>query len=188
MTYDAIDFLASICRPDTTLFEWGSGGSTLFFAKRCRHVITVEHDREWSTFVAEKLKKLGVTNVDFKEVAGEEIPDWAQRDYRNPDHFVSGDRNSVGLSYERYVKAIDQYPGDYFDIAVVDGRVRNGCIKRAIPRVKQGGWLVVDNSDRRYYLENFPALRNPVLWEKVEFQGPVFFQHAFGKTSFFRKL
>ena len=138
--------------------------------------------------MAEKLKEIGVDNVNLEELPGEEIPDWAERDYRDPGDYVSGDRDSAGLSYERYVKAIDQYPEGYFDIVVVDGRVRNGCIKHAIPRVKLGGWLVVDNSDRRYYLESFPALQNPALWEKVEFQGPVFFQHAFGKTSFFRKL
>lgn len=188
MTYDAIDFLSSICRPDMTVFEWGSGGSTLFFSRRCHHVTTVEHDSQWSALLAGKLKELSVNNVDFKEVPGEEIVDWAERDFRDSDSFVSSDRNSIGLSYEKYVKAIDEYPGNYFDIVVVDGRARNCCIKRAISHVKKGGYLVVDNTDRRYYLAEFPSLQNPDLWRKTEFQGPVFFQHAFVKTSFFNKL
>lgn len=187
MTYDAIDFLSSITTPDMTVFEWGSGGSTLFFARRCRSVISIEHDRKWSELLADKLRKLSVDNVDYFEIPGEEIPDWTKRDYRNPDDFISNDRNSVGLSYEKYVKSIDEYPDHSFDIVVVDGRVRNSCVKRAIPHVKKGGYLVVDNTDRKYYLAGSPALQNPDLWEKTEFQGPVFFQHAFGKTSFFRK-
>ncbi|WP_298645748.1 hypothetical protein [uncultured Proteiniphilum sp.] len=188
MTYDALDFLSSICTPDMTIFEWGSGGSTLFFARRCCRIISIEHDQKWSKLLANKLKEFSVTNVDYKEVPGERISGWAQRDYRNPDDFVSNDRNSIGLSYEKYVKAIDQYPDNYFDIVVVDGRVRNCCIKRAIPHVRKGGYLVVDNTDRKYYLAGFSELQNPGIWEKTEFQGPVFFQHAFCKTSFFRKM
>ena len=188
MTYDAINFLSSLCKPDTTVFEWGSGGSTLFFSKRCRQVISVEHDRIWSALLHNKLKELSVKNVDYSEIPGEKITDWAKRNYYNPDHFISGDKNSVGLSYETYVKAIDKYPDNYFDIVVVDGRSRNSCAKRAIPHVKKGGYLVVDNTDRKYYLSDITEFQNPAIWQKTEIQGPVFFQHAFGKTSFFKKM
>lgn len=187
MTYDAIDFLESICQTDGRVFEWGSGGSTLFFARRCGQVTSIEHDQKWSGFLKEKLQELAITNVEYLEVPGEKIEDWAKRDYRNPDHFVSMDRASVGRSYERYVMAIDRFPEAHFDIVVVDGRARNSCVERALPHVKKGGWLVVDNSDRKYYLEGQTELHDPMKWEKVEFQGPVFFQHAFSKTSFFRK-
>lgn len=187
MTYDAIDFLASNCRSDSTIFEWGSGGSTLFFAKRCRHVTSVEHDGKWSDFLKERLESLAVSNVDHREIPGEGISDWEVRDYRNPDDFISNDTHSVGLSYEKYVKAIDSFPENYFDIVLVDGRARNCCIKRAMVHVKEGGYLVVDNSDRRYYLEGFAELQDASIWEKNEFQGPVFFQHAFSRTSFFKR-
>ncbi len=187
MTYDAIDFLGSICAPDSVVFEWGSGGSTLFLAKRCRHVTSVEHDAKWSCYLRERLETLGVDNVDYKEIPGEGIADWEEKDYRNPDDFVSGDIGSAGLSFERYVKAIDPYPEESFDIVVVDGRARNGCVKHAITHVKRGGYLVVDNSDREYYMEGAAELRDAAAWEKREFQGPVFFQHAFNRTSFLKK-
>lgn len=29
------------------VFEWGAGGSTLWFAQRARRVISIEHDLEW---------------------------------------------------------------------------------------------------------------------------------------------
>ena len=188
MTYDAIDFLSDICKRDMHVFEWGSGGSTLFFASRCKQVTTIEHDTTWSGYLKEKLEELKLNNVNFKEIRGEEIDDFDEKDFRNPNDFISKNKNSIGLSFENYVKVIDSYPKDYFDIVVVDGRARNSCIKYALPHVKKGGFLVVDNSDRKYYLSSFSELFNPQKWEKTEFHGPVFSQHAFSKTSFFKRL
>lgn len=188
VTYDAIDFLAKICRSDSMVFEWGSGGSTLFFASRCKSLISVEHDSEWSNLVKEKIEVRNFSNIKYIELPGEKTDSFADKNYRNPDDFVSKDKNSIGLSFEKYVKAIDAYPKDFFDIVLVDGRVRNSCVKRAIPHIKKNGFLIVDNSDRKYYLESFPELSDNKLWQKTEFCGPVFFQHAFTKTSFFKKL
>lgn len=188
MTYDAVDFLKEICTPGMRIFEWGSGGSTLFFASRCRQVTTIEHDSAWSGFLKEKFVELKLQNVDFKEIQGEKIDDFTTRNPENPDDFVSKDLKSAGLSFEKYVKSVDAFPPACFDMVIVDGRARNCCVKRAIPHIGEGGFLVVDNSDRKYYLAAFPELNDPGKWEKTEFQGPVFFQHAFSKTSFFRKL
>ncbi len=188
ITYDAIDFLSKICTLEMTVFEWGSGGSTLFFARHCRHVTSVEHNIEWKNLLLDKLSELSITNVDYKAIAGEKIADWHQKKYQNPDDFVSKDPQSEGLSFEKYVKAIDTFPHNHFDLIVVDGRARNCCVKRAIPHLKKNGYLVVDNSDRKYYLAGFPELNDPSRWQKTEFEGPVFFQHSFAKTSFFRKL
>jgi len=59
----AILFLERLLRPDMTVFEYGSGGSTVFFARRCKHVISVEDDREWLTTVRDRLAKLGLNNA-----------------------------------------------------------------------------------------------------------------------------
>ncbi|MBF6597701.1 MAG: hypothetical protein ITF98_05680 [Fermentimonas sp.] len=188
MTYDAIDFLKEITSAEKNVFEWGSGGSTLFLATRCKHVITIEHDKEWSKILKEKLNKLDIENVTLQEIEGERIDNFFNLNPENADDFVSKELKSSGLSYEKYVKAIDQYNNNHFDIIVVDGRVRNACIKRAIPHIKKGGYLIVDNSDRSYYLSEFNFLNNQNEWKKNEFVGPVFFQHAFSKTSIFKKL
>lgn len=187
MTYDAQQFLAEICKPDMRIFEWGSGGSTLFFASRCAQVVTIEHDAPWVGFVREKIRQCGIKNVDLRGVAGEKTDGSLPLNPENADDFASKDPKSAGLSFEKYVKTIDDFPPEYFDMVVVDGRARNSCIKRAIPHIRQGGFLAVDNADRKYYLAPFPQLNNPQMWEKTEFEGPVFFQHAFSKTSFFRK-
>lgn len=185
MTYDAIDFLGTISGNRCKVFEWGSGGSTLFFAQRCARVVSVEHDKRWSNLVKKKLKE--APHVEYLEIAGEKVGDWVDRDYNQPGDYISKDMRSRGLSFEKYVKAIDRFPEDYFDIVVVDGRARNSCVQQALPHVKEGGYLVVDNADREHYLDGHRELQDPAKWEKKEFQGPVFFQHAFSKTSFFKK-
>src|SRR4051812_37225534 len=47
MTFGAIEFLQRALREDMVVFEYGSGGSTLFFANRVRRLVTIEHDPEW---------------------------------------------------------------------------------------------------------------------------------------------
>ncbi len=188
MTYDAIDFFSRNCDRWMHVFEWGSGGSTLYFASHCKEVVTIEHDPEWCGVLREKIKESGIKNVTLKEITGKRIDNFNEKDYRNPDDFVSKDAKSAGLSFEEYVKAIDAYPDEYFSMVLVDGRARNSCIKRAIPHIAIGGFLIVDNADREYYLDPIPELRDRSCWQKYEYQGPVFFQHAFSKTSVFRKL
>lgn len=56
MTYDAIAFLEEITSEENNVFEWGSGGSTIFFAARCKQVISVEHDKEWSKILKKKTR------------------------------------------------------------------------------------------------------------------------------------
>lgn len=47
VTYPAIEFLRRRLRADMSVFEYGSGGSTLWWAKRVSEVVSVEHDRSW---------------------------------------------------------------------------------------------------------------------------------------------
>ena len=42
--YGAIDFLQEFLQREMEVFEFGSGGSTLFFARRCARVESVEED------------------------------------------------------------------------------------------------------------------------------------------------
>jgi hypothetical protein len=47
LTYPAIDFLTQLDYADKDVFEYGSGSSTLFWSRRARRIVSVEHDREW---------------------------------------------------------------------------------------------------------------------------------------------
>jgi hypothetical protein len=54
ITYPAIRFLEPRVKATFNVFEFGSGLSTLWWAKRAAHVTSVEHDRAWHARVAAK--------------------------------------------------------------------------------------------------------------------------------------
>lgn len=47
VTYPFIDFIKDRIKKDHTVFEFGSGNSTLFYAKYADSVVSVEHNKEW---------------------------------------------------------------------------------------------------------------------------------------------
>jgi hypothetical protein len=47
-----------------------------------------------------------------------------------------------------YAAFIDRFPDHSFDLVIIDGRARAACIQHAIPKVKKGGYLLVDDSER----------------------------------------
>lgn len=53
------------CRSSDLVLEFGTGGSTVFFAKRCKHVISIETNPDWALAVDSYLKKLGLDNVEI---------------------------------------------------------------------------------------------------------------------------
>ena len=63
-SYGAIDYIARLMRPGQKVFEYGSGGSTVFFARRAQRVVSVENEAEWQRMVSARLAQLGLTNVD----------------------------------------------------------------------------------------------------------------------------
>jgi hypothetical protein len=52
ITYPAIDFLTRHLRPGLSVFEYGCGASTLWWAARAGRVVSVEHDAEWASRIS----------------------------------------------------------------------------------------------------------------------------------------
>ena len=46
-TYPAIEFISQFDLTDKFIFEWGSGNSSSFFAKRTKEIISIEDNEEW---------------------------------------------------------------------------------------------------------------------------------------------
>jgi hypothetical protein len=59
ITYPAIEFIRRRIKNEMKVFEFGSGGSTLWWADRVSEVISIEHDRVWH----EKFKNIQKDNV-----------------------------------------------------------------------------------------------------------------------------
>ena len=63
-TYPSIDFLNKRLNKKLNVFEFGSGNSSLFFAKRVNRVISVEHNKQWFN----KIKTSLPGNSEIKSV------------------------------------------------------------------------------------------------------------------------
>jgi len=186
MAFGAIAFLKKNCRPEMHVFEYGSGGSTLFWASRVNSVVSVEHDREWFQKLRPQLSSAENTHVRYLLAEPDDDPAFDNKSYRIPGDYISHDQHYNGKNFERYAATIDRYAERSFDVIVVDGRARPSCIKHAISRLKKGGLLVVDNTERDFYLSPFNW--DKAYWTERRFLGPVPFSRPFFETAIFTKL
>lgn len=54
-TYSFIDFLTERLNNKLNIFEFGSGNSTFYFAKRIKHITSIEHNVEWYNKLIRKI-------------------------------------------------------------------------------------------------------------------------------------
>lgn len=136
-SYNAIDFLKEYVRPSMSVFEYGSGGSTIFFAKRCALVVSTEDNRDWLQRVEEDLEKEKLTNAvqQYREFALQSLQSFKASAYLN------------------------SIPARKFDIIVVDGadnviadapddvvQARPICFYHAENFIASNGIIIVDDS------------------------------------------
>lgn len=144
-TYDAIErveaFLAS--RENPRVFEYGSGASTVWLAKRAHHVTSVDHDAAWVSRLQPRLAKLDNVTLELAEPDAVADPD---------PYFHSRKEGYRGRSFRTYVETIARAEGP-FDLIVIDGRARPACLGEAVGRLAEGGMIVFDNSHRAHYRE-----------------------------------
>lgn len=151
-TFKASDEVAAFLdrRPQARVFEWGSGASTAWLARRAAAVTSVEHDADWAKIVRPELPANAAVHVvepvPATGAAGEELSE--------KDGFD-------GLDFAAYVRAIDDSEG-LFDLIVVDGRARGACFAAGITRLAPGGILVFDNVDRARYRDAIAHAPVPV--------------------------
>jgi hypothetical protein len=171
ITFAAIGFLERNLKNDMRVYEYGAGGSTLFFAKRVKEIITVEHDRIWVQRVMEIMKKCGYQNWQIRLVEPTPDPLHAGKDPADPDAYVSKSKKLAGQSLKDYAMSIEQYPNEHFDVILIDGRARPSCFKHAFTKVKKGGLIVLDNAEVPRYSYVHQSL-NSSNWLKYTFHGP----------------
>jgi hypothetical protein len=66
ITYPALHFLQQRIRKEWTVFEYGAGNSTLWWAGKVRHVYSCEHDNQWYKLLIQRLP--GNATVRFHEL------------------------------------------------------------------------------------------------------------------------
>jgi predicted O-methyltransferase YrrM len=155
ITRDAIRMLEEHLRRDHVGFEWGSGNGTLWLLRRTKSLTSVEHFRPWADKVKQKLADAGVKNADYRYV-----------------------------DESKYCDVIDEFPDEHFDYVIVDGLFRDTAMIKSMPKLKHGGWLVLDNVN--WYLPSesrTPQSRSRKAGPATELWGEVERRLASWKTT-----
>lgn len=169
MTYGAIRHLEGAVQRGARVFEYGVGGSSVFFLDRGAKVVSVESDAAWAERVQQAFP--GDWEVHVKG------PDTSSTDQEHRSLRVEGD-------FRDYVETIDAY-GE-FDVIVVDGFARAGCMRRAQSHLAPGGLFVLDNSERPEYDEAASEL-DALGWRRDDYFGPGPFNLYFWRTTIWTK-
>jgi Methyltransferase domain len=141
-TYRSIDEVeAWLARrtDDVRAFEWGSGASTIWLARRVASVHSVEHHAQFGRMIQEQLAKFPDAQLEIVDPVPSDTP-----------AIGSAKEGHGGLDFTDYVHRIDAV-GGMFDLIVVDGRAREACLTAAIPHLVDDGIIVFDNTLRRRY-------------------------------------
>jgi len=124
----AIEFLDGYLKPGDKMLEFGSGRSTLWFARRVHHITSVEHNPEWYAKIESRITEQGITNITYLLHPRQE--------------------ESVAAAESNYVKTTRSLSPSSLDIILVDGIYRAQCVLQSLPLLKNGGILVIDNVNR----------------------------------------
>lgn len=142
LTQQANEMLDTALRKSDAGLEFGAGRSTMWFAKRLGKLTSVEHHQEWFENVKKMIDDSGMDHVTL-----------LQRDNKG---FDDGGADTPYAEVAR-----DQAP-ESLDFVLVDGRCRSACALAAVPSVKLGGMLIIDDCHR--YLPSMshsPLARRP---------------------------
>ena len=139
----AIGWLRRNVRGDWSILELGSGRSTIWFARRAGRVVSFEDNEFWSQWTLERLAEKGL-EADLRVSPVESFP-----------------------------AEVAKLEDDAFDLVVVDflespGVTRIDALRPALQKVRPGGHLLLDDSDRPGYAEAYELLRG---WRERRFVG-----------------
>jgi len=183
LAFEAVEWMNNYLKKDMTVFEWGSGKSTVYISKRVKKIISVEHDPGWYEVVSRKIKNNSILNCEYilKEPSVSNSKGSGTQVARN---YLSSDKKYAGFNFKNYCKAIELFPDKFFDLVLVDGRARTSCTFHALNKVRNGGCLILDDSERAGYLPAINTLKKNG-WIRKDFFGPKPYTPLFGQTSIF---
>ncbi|WP_129633308.1 hypothetical protein [Candidatus Oscillochloris fontis] len=180
LVFDAIAYLNRLDLTNWRIFEYGSGSSTLYWLQRGATLISVEHDRAWYQMVRAHLP--AHARIEYRLVPPEPLmPALADPDPSDPHAYISSHYPQDGSSYQRYATQIDACADASLDLVLIDGRARPACLMHAAPKVRPGGMLILDNSDRPRYLPAAQVFLRD--YQPLVLCGAIPFLAAFSQTT-----
>ena len=140
----AIGFLRRQINAGWSILELGAGRSTVWFAQRAGRVISFEDNEFWADQTRNRLRQLGLENTEMHN-----------------------------LPLQQLAGNVDALPESGFDLVVVDFLeaptvTRIDVLKPAMNKVRPGGLLLLDDSDRPGYAPAFELLEG---WRFHKFVG-----------------
>ena len=180
ITRESFHFINSVLSDNLSIFEFGSGGSSIFFLKRAKHFVSVEHNSDWYQKVSHLInsKNYSRKKIDYflRESSGQ-----------IEENYISiSDKELELISnfYDDYISVIDSYSDNYFDLIIIDGKSRIKALDKSIPKLKCGGYLIFDNADRIHYQKRLKEIND---WMVLESYGPTIFDMSFNQTNVYQK-
>jgi len=144
ITHTIINQLETLLKTTDTGLECGSGRSSIWFAERTKKVISIEHNKEWFEIVKNMLK------------------DHALQKKINLHLTKSSDETNNA----EYINIINKLKNNSLDYCLVDGIIRDECALAAIPKLKAGGLLIIDDIER--YIPRDPKSHAPAARSAAE--------------------
>lgn len=156
ISWPCIEFLEKLDLENRRVFEYGGGGSTLFFLNRGCQVCTVENSAAW----ADKISASAVEFASRLELRLVEMP----------EHPGAAD----GELAKQYIELVER--GAPWDLVLVDGvdgnpSVRMACLEAARRCVPARGIVILDDSWRPEY-ERAPEIMSGFSQTILEGLGP----------------
>lgn len=127
ITPAAFDVVESYLQKAHVGLEFGSGRSTIWFAKRVARLMSVESDRGWHDRVMKQLAADGISNVESHLFPGPEEP-------------------GKGLE-SAYANVAQKFGPESLDFVLVDGLYRDACALLSLDKLRPGGLLIIDNAN-----------------------------------------
>jgi len=160
LSYPAIDFLTQYAKKYHRVFEYGGGGSTLWFAERCKEITCVENSKYWGKLILDRYQDnkddfIALLNLIIVEVS----------EYPKVEEYAQADK---------YVNTI--VSGAPYDIILVDGvdsedakkNYRVESVRKAKQHLSSEGLIILDDAWRTQYAD-VPNILNE--FNRLEFWG-----------------
>lgn len=145
--YDALKWLQDFIEDDMIVFEYGSGSSTLYFRETVKAVVSVEHSPDKYNKLKKRMRWYN-NNSTYELIEPVDEPKPYPYSHENYGSIIP---SLLYKNFKSYVNYIDIYIDNSFDIIFINGRSRASCIRAAVPKVRKGGIIIVNNSDRYEY-------------------------------------
>jgi predicted O-methyltransferase YrrM len=171
ISFGALDFLNAFLRPQQEVFEYGGGGSTVYFANRTQRVLTMENHPDWHRTLTAALahKQLNNAKCEFQPISSDELAQFQNN-----------------LFFHRIREQL-------WDVVLIDcycgysktryGLTRPYAFELAANQIKPGGIIILDDSWMfKDLLVNKPG------WRITNYVGAGPCRYGVTSTAIFEKL